>query len=90
VDTRANSDAEALDSFSNCPTAADSSRWTIKSGKETISRRVDFATAIPRKLVTNKQVMLSKKVFPCVITEFDYLVGGANDISEQYACEHSV
>jgi hypothetical protein len=64
VNPSANLDAKSLDRLGNRPTAADSTRRTIKSGQKTIVRRVDFATAMPRKLLTNKQVMLSEKVFP--------------------------
>src|SRR5262245_4713262 len=65
-------------------------RRTIKSRQKAITRGVDFATAMPRKFLTNKQVMLSEKVFPCAVAEFQDPPGRANDIRKKYACEHTV
>ena len=90
VNPSANLDAESLDRGGNRPTAADRTRRTIKGDQKTIARRIDLATAMPRKLLSNKQVMLSEKVFPCAVGKFDHSRGGANDIRKKYACEHAV
>ena len=90
VNPSANLNAEFLDGVGNRPTAADSTRRTIKSGQKTIAGRVDFSTAVPPKLLTNKQVMLSEKVFPCAVAKFDYPRGRVDDIREKYACEDAV
>ena len=60
VNASANLNAELLDRIGDRPTAADSTRRTIKRGQKTIARRVDFSTAVPPELLTNKQVMLSQ------------------------------
>ena len=89
VNASANVNAELLDRVGDRPAAANGTRRTIKSGHKAIARCVDFATAMPRKLLTNKEVMLCEKVFPCAVTKFDYPRGGANDISinEGTQCE---
>jgi hypothetical protein len=46
-------------------------RRTIKRRHEAITGGIDFATSKPGKLVPNKGMMLSKKVFPSAVTEFD-------------------
>ena len=45
---------------------------------------------MPRKLLTNKQVMLSEKVFPCAVAKLHDPLCCANDIRKKYACEHAV
>ena len=37
-------------------------RWAIKRRQEAVTSSIDFATAMPCELVTNKGVMLSEKV----------------------------
>ena len=90
VNPSANFNAEFLDGVGNRPTAADSTRRTIKSGQKTIARRVDFSTAVPPELLTNKQVMLSQNVLPCAVAKFDHSGGRANDVRKKYGCEHAV
>jgi hypothetical protein len=53
VNARANVNAQLLDRFHDCPSAADGTRWTIKRGEETITSSVDFPTSMPCELVTN-------------------------------------
>src|SRR5215467_8379388 len=62
VDTRTNVNAKFPDRVHNCPSAADRARWAIKRRQEAVTSSIDFATAMPRELVTNKGVMLSEKV----------------------------
>ena len=90
VNARANVNAELLDRIDDRPAAANRTRRTIKRRQEAVAGRVDFATAMPRKLLTNKRVMLSEKVFPCAVAEFDKPLGRADDVREKYGCEHAV
>ena len=90
VNASSNVNAELLDRVGDRPAAANRTRRTVKCRQEAVAGSIDFATAMPRKLLTNKQVMLCEKVFPCAVTKFDYPRGGANDVREKYACEHAV
>jgi hypothetical protein len=45
---------------------------------------------MPRELITNKGVMLSEKVFPSSVTEFDKPICRPNNVREQYGGEYAV
>jgi hypothetical protein len=86
----ANANAKIPDRIHNCPSAADRTRGTIKCRQETVTRSVDFAAAMLCELITNKRVMLSEKVFPSSITEFDKALRSIDNVREEYAGEYPV
>ena len=90
VNASANVNAELLDRVGDRQAAANRTRRTIESSQKAVARRIDFPTAVPLKLLTNEQVMLSKKVLPCAVAEFDHSRGRANDIRKKYGCQHAV
>jgi hypothetical protein len=90
VDASANMNAELLDRIDDRLAAANGARRSIKGRQKAVTHRIDFSTAMPTKLLTNNQVMLSEEVLPCAIAKFDHSRGRANDIREKYACEHTI
>jgi hypothetical protein len=90
VNASPNVNAELLDRVGDRLAAANGARRTVKGRQKAVTHRIDFSTAMPPKLLTNNQVMLSEEVLPCAVAKFDHSRGCANDIREKYACEHAV
>jgi hypothetical protein len=90
VDASANVNAEFSDRVHNCPSAADRTRWTIEGRQEAVASSIDFATSMPGELVTNKGVMLSEKVLPSAVPEFDKPVRRLDNVREQDGREYAI
>jgi hypothetical protein len=90
VNASANLNPELLDLVRDRPAATNGARRAIESRQKAVARRVDFPTTVLPKLLTNEQVMLGQKAFPCSVAKFDYSRGRANDICEKYGREHAV
>jgi len=90
VNARSDTNAELLDRVHNCSSAADRTRRAIKRRQEAVPGSIDLATSMSRELVTNKGVMLSEKVLPTSITEFDKPIRRLDNVREQYGGEHAV
>ena len=84
VNARANVNAEFPHRVHNCSSAADRARRTIKRCQEAIAGCINFATSMPRELITNKGVMLSEEVFPPSVAEFDKPISRRDDVRELY------
>jgi hypothetical protein len=82
VNAGANVNTEFLHRVHNCPSAADRTRWAIKCHQEAVAGGVDFATSMPRELVTNKGMMLSEKLFPSSVAEFDKPIRCLDNVRE--------
>jgi hypothetical protein len=90
VNTRANVNAEFPNRVNNRPSTADCTRGTIKRGQEAVARGIYFATSMFHKLFTNQGVMLSEKLFPSSVAEFDKSLCSRNNIREQYSGEYAI
>jgi hypothetical protein len=87
VNACANVNAQLLDRVHNCPSATNRARRSLKRRQETVTRSVDFAAAMLYELITNNRVMLSEKIFPSSITEFDKALRSIDNVREQYTGE---
>jgi hypothetical protein len=90
VNARANMDAEFPDRVHNSSSATDRTCRTIERRQEAVAGSVDLSPSVPRELITNKGVMLRKKLFPSSVAEFDQSVRRLDDIREQYGGEYAV
>jgi hypothetical protein len=90
VDAGANVNAKFPYGLHNCSSTADRTRGTVKRREKAVPRGVDFATSMPRELATNKGVMLSEKVFPSSVAEFNKATRRLDNVREQDGGQYTV
>jgi hypothetical protein len=89
VNARANVNAE-FPQRPQLPVRIGRTRRAIKHRQEAVAGSIDFATSMPRELVTNQGVMLGEKVFPSSVTKFDKLIRGLDYVREQDGGEYAI
>ena len=70
--------------------APDRAGWTVKGGKETISRSVDLAAAVPGELAANDLMVALEHLEPSPVAEFGSTIRGVDDVGEEDGREEAI
>jgi hypothetical protein len=82
--------SERFDCLDDGPSATDRTRWPIEDGEEAIARRINLPTTVALELLTHDKVVVFKQFFPSAVPDLRCAAGGADHVSEEDGCKHSV
>lgn len=90
VESAADLKAEIANRIRDRTGASNGARRTIKGGKESVPRGVDFAASELNEHTPNDGIVVVEKIVPTPVTECDGLFGRTNDVGEQHCSEYPV
>ena len=89
VDACPDIDAKLLHGLSDGLSTSDCARRTVEGSEKAVTGRVYLTPAMAFDLVPNEPVMLSQKLLPRTVTEFDELLGGFYYVGEEHRRQNS-
>ena len=82
--------AEGPNFLGNGIGAANTARWTVKSGEKSVAGRFDLTAAKACEIAPDRGVMIVKEIAPALVAECGSFLGGSDDVSEENRGEDTI